>query len=208
VSERPYQKGESLRIAFSLPDGTTVEKGKIVVRNVTDTAEGACLGCQFDFEDETLSDDIEFFVATTLERIRGKTSAVPRILIFEKEPDAVLALQNTLLKEGYEVVVSGDLVDGFFLLRMTVPDVLLIRAGLVDPSGVQVCKMVKAKSRFRNMPVIVFGENAPSIGDQAKEAGAAGYLPTIQNTGAVLEALAEHVTPPSGDDSDENEAAS
>ncbi|MBN2312245.1 MAG: PilZ domain-containing protein, partial [Candidatus Hydrogenedentes bacterium] len=143
VTGHAIAKGEQVRLSFRLSDGTVVDGLRAIVRSASHLGAEHALGCQFEYDDESLSQDIGFYVLSTVERLRGELPSTPRVLILDKDADAAAGLRQALEEVGYDVVVATDVVDGLFLLRMTVPGVLLVRSGLVPLNGLQVCQLVR-----------------------------------------------------------------
>ncbi|MCP4644634.1 MAG: hypothetical protein GY851_29595 [bacterium] len=190
------QKGTSVRLSFALPDGTTIDKVQALVQNVSPYPGGTYLGCKFEFEDDSISQELRLYVLATLDRMRGERPGEGRIVIMESDADTVIDLRGVLQETGYDVAMATDMVDGFFLLRLTKPGALLVSATLPDLGGVDVCRLVKSKERFKDLPVFVYGGKADTVAGQAEKAGASAYFPSLEALGKVTKAITEAFPPP------------
>ncbi len=174
--------GSRLRASFKLPDGTNIENLECVVRNARPNRVGAFHGCEFEGDPGAARNDLEFFVSTTLERMRVTTRASQRVLFIEGEPEDVAVLQGVLQDRGYGVTVASGLVAGFHRLRMSAPRVLLLNWRQKDLSGLEICAIVRATRGFEDLPVFLYGGEDPSLEEQALKAGATQYFPSITMT--------------------------
>lgn len=98
-------------------------------------------------------------------------------------------------KAGYDVVIAADGAEAIEKTRKEAPDILLIDLMLPKMDGLTVMKTVKADSRFSNTPCVIVTNLEDATKEQeAKSAGAAGYLLKIQNTPEmVIQSLATYI---------------
>ncbi|MBI2596140.1 response regulator [Candidatus Daviesbacteria bacterium] len=98
-------------------------------------------------------------------------------------------------KAGYDVVIAADGAEAIEKARKEIPDILLIDLMLPKMDGLTVMKTVKADSRFSNTPCVIVTNLEDATKEQeAKSAGAAGYLLKIQNTPEmVIQSLATYI---------------
>jgi DNA-binding response OmpR family regulator len=111
-----------------------------------------------------------------------------RILVVEDDPDILNALNVTLGSMGFDVDV---LLNGQSILsnRFTVPDLFILDDGLPDAGGVQICRFLKSKINYKDIPVIIMSAG-PRTEEAAREAGAAGFLEKpveMQSLGPVVQ---------------------
>jgi c-di-GMP-binding flagellar brake protein YcgR len=94
---QPQPVGARLRACFRLPDGTNIENLACAVRNVRPDPAGAFHGCEFEEDQTGARNDLDFFVSTTLERLRVTTRATQRVLFLANDPEDVAVLLQLLL---------------------------------------------------------------------------------------------------------------
>lgn len=86
-------------------------------------------------------------------------------------------------KAGYDVIIAADGAEAIEKARKDVPDILLIDLMLPKMDGLTVMKSIKADPRFTNTPCVIVTNLEDSTKEQeARSAGAAGYLLKIKNT--------------------------
>ena len=74
-----------------------------------------------------------------------------------------------------QVIVGGD--KGLQAIQEDLPDVVFIYLWAHDPSALDFCQQIRASSRTKHLPVIVWGAKLPSeICPQLRDVGATGYL--------------------------------
>jgi CheY-like chemotaxis protein len=186
-------KNDRVDLSFSLPDGSLIENIRAIVCASAEGADGAWIGCEYHDPDEAAIYDIEFFVATSLARLRAQRPSPNHVLVIEPDSAKVNNLKIGLKSAGFEVTLAPGPVDGFFWLRLATPSVLLASAEQQVISGTDLVKIVKATRQFKNLPIIIYGGSA-EIGKRALDAGATAHMPSASEvqkiTGTVRE-LAE-----------------
>jgi two-component system KDP operon response regulator KdpE len=93
------------------------------------------------------------------------TTAQPRVLVVDDEPQIRRALRVTLRANGYEVVEAPDGETGLDLAAAQPPDVVVLDLALPDLDGVEVCRRLREWSQ---VPVIVLS----AMGDDEAKVGA------------------------------------
>ena len=78
-----------------------------------------------------------------------------RILVVDDEPDFCAIVQMNLEKEGFEVEVAYDGVEGLEKVKANPPDVIVLDVMMPEKDGYKMCKEVKADERFAHIPVIM-----------------------------------------------------
>jgi two-component system alkaline phosphatase synthesis response regulator PhoP len=78
-----------------------------------------------------------------------------RILVVDDEPDFASIVQGNLEKEGFEVEVAYDGVEGLEKVKANPPDVIVLDVMMPEKDGYKMCKEVKADERFADIPVIM-----------------------------------------------------
>lgn len=89
-----------------------------------------------------------------------------RILIVEDEDALVTLLTYNLQAAGYDVVSAKTSDDALFILKDTVPDLVVLDWMLPGSSGIEICRQIRAAAATRNLPVIMLtarGEEADRL---------------------------------------------
>ena len=186
------ERDAELELSFELPDGACVEAAPSCVRSIRVVPGAVIAGCCFgESIPRDTAADIEFFVSSTLERLRANPTSTQRILVLApKDPsdDATIAALDSL---GFELQVVQEPVDAFFQLRLNRPAALVTAAEGVLP-GVQVCRLVRENRALANVPILVFREGEPPGDTEEKavmEAGATRYVSGADPGKKLAEAL-------------------
>lgn len=86
--------------------------------------------------------------------------AQPKILVIEDERALTEILSANLEREGYEVLVAHDGLDGLRQAQIKLPDLIVLDLMLPGKSGLEVCREVRAGSRTRSIPIIMLTARA------------------------------------------------
>ena len=78
-----------------------------------------------------------------------------KILIVEDEPGLVTLLQYNLQRQQYETDVCLDGAKVMGKIEQSQPDLILLDWMLPNVSGVDLCRLIRRHTRFKNMPVIM-----------------------------------------------------
>lgn len=188
------ERDTELEVSFDLPDGARVESARSFVRSICREPGAIIVGCCFgESIDNNTAVDIEFFVTSTLERLRAAPPSLSRILVLtlkhRSDESSVVALDNL----GFELEVVQEPVDAFFQLRLNRPAAFVVAAEGVLPGG-EVCRLVRENRSLKNLPILVFREGAPP--DEREEemvmqAGATRYVSEAKPGSKLAEALEE-----------------
>jgi len=100
-----------------------------------------------------------------------------KILVVDDEVELVELIQMRLEAAGYDVVVAHDGYDGFEAAQKQNPDCIILDLMLPKMDGYRVCGLLKANTRYRKIPIIMFTAKAQeSDRVVAAEVGADAYL--------------------------------
>ena len=103
---------------------------------------------------------------------------MPKILVIDDEASMLQLLIKALERAGYEVVdtVSGQ--SGIELAGTEKPDLVICDVGLLDVSGYEVLKSIRARAETHNIPVVLVTGLADLQGmREGMRLGADDYLP-------------------------------
>ena len=78
-----------------------------------------------------------------------------RILVVDDEPDFAALVQGNLEKEGFDVVVAYDGVEGLAKVAEDRPDAIVLDVMMPEKDGYKMCAELKADSRYCDIPVIL-----------------------------------------------------
>lgn len=97
-----------------------------------------------------------------------------KILVIEDDPDILNALNIALASVGFDVdvMLRGKSI---FLNQFSVPDLFILDKQLPDVDGLEVCRYLKSKPPYQNVPVIVISAS-PKVKKKALESGAAVFM--------------------------------
>jgi two-component system, OmpR family, phosphate regulon response regulator PhoB len=77
------------------------------------------------------------------------------ILVIEDEEPIQILLRYNLESEGYRVRATAQGEDAMFMIGEERPDLMLLDWMLPDISGIEVCRMVRARPEIRDLPIIM-----------------------------------------------------
>ena len=78
-----------------------------------------------------------------------------RILVVDDEPDFAAIVQGNLEKEGFEVDVAYNGVEGLEKVRTNPPDAIVLDVMMPEKDGYVVCRELKGNDKFCNIPIIL-----------------------------------------------------
>lgn len=87
--------------------------------------------------------------------VGGATMPQPRILIIEDERGLTQSLSWYFHREGYETHVAHDGQEGLRKAQTLLPDVVLLDLMLPGMDGLEVCRLLRAGERTRDIPIIM-----------------------------------------------------
>ena len=77
------------------------------------------------------------------------------ILVVDDEPDFVSIVQNNLEKEGFEVNVAYDGVEGLEKVRQNPPDLIVLDVMMPEKDGYEMCSDLKKDKKFADIPILM-----------------------------------------------------
>ena len=78
-----------------------------------------------------------------------------RILVVDDEPDFASIVQGNLEKEGFQVDVAYNGVEGLEKVKANPPDAIVLDVMMPELDGYQVCSTLKKDDNTCNIPVIL-----------------------------------------------------
>lgn len=116
------------------------------------------------------------------------------ILIVDDVADNLTVLSELLITEGYNVrpVTSGAMA--LKTIASAIPDLILLDIKMPEMDGFQVCRLIKADERLKEIPIIfisAYGEEVEKI--KAFEAGGVDYIIKPFHSGEVYARVKAHL---------------
>ncbi|MBW2574995.1 MAG: response regulator [Deltaproteobacteria bacterium] len=78
-----------------------------------------------------------------------------RILVVDDEPDFAAIVQGNLEKEGFEVEIAYNGVEGLEKVRSNPPDAVVLDVMMPEMDGYKVCRELKADEKYADIPVVL-----------------------------------------------------
>ena len=78
-----------------------------------------------------------------------------RILLVDDEPDFCSIVQGQLEKEGFEVELAYNGVEGLKKIRENPPDAIILDVMMPEKDGYEVCGELKADENLADIPVVL-----------------------------------------------------
>ncbi len=82
-------------------------------------------------------------------------SAKKRILVVDDEPDFASIVQGNLEKEGFEVDIAYNGVEGMEQVAANPPDAIVLDVMMPEKDGYEMCKELKADEKYQDIPVVL-----------------------------------------------------
>ena len=78
-----------------------------------------------------------------------------RILVVDDEPDFALLVQGNLQKEGFEVDVAYNGVEGLEKVKQNPPDAIVLDVMMPEKDGYEVCAELKKDDRYSDIAILM-----------------------------------------------------
>jgi len=78
-----------------------------------------------------------------------------RILVVDDEPDFALLVQGNLQKEGFDVDVAYNGVEGLEKIRQNPPDAIVLDVMMPEKDGYEVCAELKKDDRYSDIAILM-----------------------------------------------------
>jgi DNA-binding response OmpR family regulator len=110
-----------------------------------------------------------------------------RVLVIDDEEDVRDLVKTVLVGNGYEVITAGTGEDGLVKAVKTKPDLIILDLVMPGISGLEVCRLLKSKSEFDDVPIIVMSVLDRDIDHEyVQKAGADEFLHKPFNIDEIL----------------------
>jgi two-component system alkaline phosphatase synthesis response regulator PhoP len=78
-----------------------------------------------------------------------------RILVVDDEPDFCAIVQGQLEKEGFEVELAYNGVEGVEKVKAHPPDAIVLDVMMPEKDGYEVCKELKRDKAYADIPIVL-----------------------------------------------------
>jgi len=78
-----------------------------------------------------------------------------RILVVDDEPDFASIVQGNLQKEGFDVDIAYDGVEGLEKVRQNPPDAIVLDVMMPEMDGYEMCAKLKKDPKSAGIPVVL-----------------------------------------------------
>jgi two-component system, OmpR family, alkaline phosphatase synthesis response regulator PhoP len=78
-----------------------------------------------------------------------------RILVVDDEPDFASIVQENLKKEGFEVEVAYDGVEGLEKVKANPPDAIVLDVMMPEMDGYELCAELKSDEQYQSIPIVL-----------------------------------------------------
>jgi c-di-GMP-binding flagellar brake protein YcgR/CheY-like chemotaxis protein len=186
----PAETGTVVHLSFSLPDGSTLEDVRAFVKSINPFGKGALVSCQFDEDEHEAQEEVDLYVSTALDESRARH--LPdrrRVVVIDGAPKLLGNLRKALSQRGFDVATAGGAVDGFAVMRATMPHAVLINQEQSPVSGYDLVRILRTTPGYKKLPIFLYGPESMSLARRAHEAGATEYIPYLINASRIAESV-------------------
>ena len=78
-----------------------------------------------------------------------------RVLVVDDEPDFAAIVQGNLEKEGFEVEIAYNGVEGLEKVHSNPPDAIVLDVMMPEKDGYKMCRELKADEKYADIPVVL-----------------------------------------------------
>ncbi len=157
--DRPVEEGIELRLSFSLEQGLLMAGIRALVRSVCVKGEITLAGCEFAGLDDRRRYDIEFYLAAAQGHSRKQERNAPHILICEHELEHLAVFREQFEQSGLNVATATNLIDAFYLLRLSPPDVLVLPMQIDGVSWLEICHIIRQNRNLSELVMVLWVSN-------------------------------------------------
>jgi len=118
-----------------------------------------------------------------------------RILVVDDEPDFCAIVQGQLEKEGFEVELAYNGVEGLEKVKANPPDAIVLDVMMPEKDGYEVCKELKNDEAYADIPIVLLTAVASHVTStryshaDGMSTEADDYLPKPASAEAVIKSV-------------------
>jgi len=109
------------------------------------------------------------------------------VLVVDDAPQIRRMVRFTMEPQGHRVSEAGDGPEGWRLLTAERPDLVILDVMMPGPSGLDVCRAIRAEARLVTLPVIILTAGNQTSKADALAAGASSYMTKPFSPAALLD---------------------
>src|SRR4051812_36337417 len=98
------------------------------------------------------------------------------ILVVDDESHIRRIVRITLGYRDYRVIEADDGIEAWRLLAVTQPDLVILDVMMPGPSGLDICRAIRADVRFADLPIIILTAGGTETVSGAQAAGASAVM--------------------------------
>lgn len=92
--------------------------------------------------------------------MNAEAAKTKTIVFVEDNPVVLMAYQNRLKREGFQVAPARDGLEAMKILSQFVPDVVVLDLMLPKFNGVEIIKFICSDPRYQTVPLIILSTNS------------------------------------------------
>ncbi|MEM8962931.1 MAG: response regulator [Acidobacteriota bacterium] len=116
------------------------------------------------------------------------------VLVVDDSPTVRKLVAVTLEREGYCVISASDGMEALAKLNDLVPDLILLDIAMPNLDGYQVCKVIKANEKTRDLPIVMLsGKDGFFDKVRGRMSGATDYVTKPFEPKALVTTLDKHL---------------
>ena len=124
------------------------------------------------------------------------------VLVVEDEPINMKLARNVLKRRGFGVLEANSGAAARAMLRMVIPDLILMDVDLGGENGLDITRSLKNSPRTKDIPVVALTAYASEADKQkARDAGCVGYITKPIRLNRLVDSLASLLQKPSDEGS-------
>ncbi len=78
-----------------------------------------------------------------------------KVLVVDDEPDFCNIVRSYLEKEGFEVEMAHDGVEGIAKVKANPPDAIVLDVMMPEKDGYETCSELKADEKYEDIPIVL-----------------------------------------------------
>jgi len=107
----------------------------------------------------------------------NKRNMAKKILIIEDEEVLISVLKKKLIREGYDISVAKNGVEGLAKMKKDRPDLILLDIIMPEKGGFEVMEEMVKDEELKDIPVIIISNSGQPVEiEKAKKLGADDWL--------------------------------
>ena len=186
----PATTGSTVQLSFSLPDGSTLEDVRALVKSINPFGQGALVSCQFNDAEKEAREEVDLYVASAMDEIRaGHLPNRRRVVVIDPSPKLMSSLRHALAQRGFDVATASGAVDGFAVLRATLPHAILLNQAQSPASGFELVRILRATPGYKKLPIFLYGPDEAVLATRSIACGATDYIPYLISASRIADSV-------------------